>query len=94
MRLLLKVLLFPITLSLSIVIAFGRFISELSSALLAIAAVVVFAIALGTLILLKDPAGALVTCIGAFVISPYGLPKLAEWLIDRLEDLNFAIKSI
>ena len=94
MRLLLKVLLSPITLALSVLIAFGRFIAELSGAILAIAAVVVFAIALGTLILLKDPAGALVTGVIAFVISPYGFPKLAEWLIDRLDDLNYAIRSI
>nr|WP_242835415.1 CD1845 family protein [Desulfitobacterium sp. PCE1] len=30
----------------------------------------------------------------AFLISPYGIPKLAEWFIDRLDDLNCAIKSI
>lgn len=94
MRLLLKVLLFPITIVLSVFITFARFISELSGALLAIAAVIVFVLALGTLILLKDPQGALVTCIIAFVISPYGIPKLAEWLIDRLDDLNNIIRAI
>ncbi|WP_019849291.1 CD1845 family protein [Desulfitobacterium sp. PCE1] len=41
------------------------------------------------------PSGtALTTAAVAFLISPYGIPKLAEWFIDRLDDLNCAIKSI
>lgn len=94
MRLLIKVLLFPVTLLLSIAVALCRFICDLSGALLAVAAVILFTLAAGTLILLKDPPGALTAAIFAFVISPYGIPKLAEWFIDRLDDLNYAIKSI
>jgi hypothetical protein len=30
----------------------------------------------------------------AFIISPFGLPKLADWLLDRLDGLNMAIRSI
>jgi hypothetical protein len=30
----------------------------------------------------------------AFVISPYGLPKLAEWLLCRVNDLNEFVKAI
>ena len=94
MRLLLKIILFPITLALTIISFFFRFITELSGALLGIVSGVVFAIALGSLIFLKNPVGALNAAIIAFIISPYGIPKLAEWLLDRLDDLNFAIKSI
>ena len=94
MRLLFKIILFPVTLSLTIVSFFFRFLTELSGALLSVVAVIVFAIALGTLVFLGDPKGALGVAVMAFVISPYGIPKLAEWLLDRLDDLNGAIRSI
>ena len=29
----------------------------------------------------------------AFLISPFGLPKIAEWLIDKLDDLNYSLKN-
>lgn len=28
-----------------------------------------------------------------FAISPFGLPALAGWLLDRLGDLNYALRS-
>ena len=30
----------------------------------------------------------------AFILSPYGLPLLAMWLVGKLNDLNDTIKSI
>ena len=30
---------------------------------------------------------------GAFLISPFGLPLLANWLLDRMADLNFALRD-
>jgi len=30
----------------------------------------------------------------AFILSPYGLPLLAMWLISKLNDLNGVIKSL
>ena len=30
----------------------------------------------------------------AFILSPYGLPTLAAWLLGKLDDLNDAIKAI
>ena len=94
MRILFKIILFPITLALSIVVGAGRFVCGFSGAVLGVISTLLLTLALLTLILLKEPGGALTTAIITFVVSPYGIPKLAEWLIDRLEDLNFAIKSI
>lgn len=94
MRLLFKILLFPIRIALSIVTAVFRFVCDCSSALLGVVSVLVFVLALLTLIILREPMGALSTAIIAFIISPYGIPKLAEWFADRLDDLNYAIKSI
>jgi hypothetical protein len=94
MRILIKVLLFPITLLLSITVAVFRFACHFSGAVLGIASSIVFILAVLALILLRDAAAALNASILAFVISPYGIPKLAEWLVDRLDDLNGLVKSI
>ncbi len=94
MRILLKVILFPITLVLSITVATSRFLCHFSSVLLSILSVVIFLIAVLALLILKDPLAALNAGIIAFVISPYGIPKLADWLIDKLENFNCLLKSI
>ena len=94
MRILIRILLFPITLLLSISVAVFRFACHFSGAVLGVASFIVGVIALLALILLKDPAAALNAGILAFAISPYGLPKLAEWMVDRLDDLNILVKSI
>ncbi len=94
MRILFKVVLFPITLVLSIVVGVCRFVCGFSGAVLGTISTLLLTLALLTLILLKELGGALTTAIIAFVVSPYGIPKLAEWLVDRLEDLNDAVKSI
>ena len=36
--------------------------------------------------------GGIVFAIIAFLISPVGLPAIAEWLINRLSDLNAALR--
>lgn len=94
MRIVLKILLFPATLALSIIIVLFRFLCDFSGALLTIVSLVIFTLALLTLILLRDPAGALTAAIAAFLISPYGIPAAASWLLNRLNDLNYAIKSL
>lgn len=29
----------------------------------------------------------------AFLLSPFGIPKIAEWLVDRLSDLNYSLRN-
>ena len=94
MRILLKIILFPISLVLTIFVAVCRFVSGFSGALLAVISFILFVLAVLTLILLKDIKGAITAAVFSFLISPYGVPMFAEWLIDRLDDLNYAIKSI
>lgn len=94
MRIVLKILLFPVTLVLGLVVAIARFVCHFSGALLSIAAGIVFTIAVLALILLGDARAAISAGVLAFAISPFGLPMLAEWLVDRLDDLNVLVKSI
>ena len=94
MRIILRIVLFPVTLVLTIFILVCRFLCAFSGVVLGIISFVFFLLAIGCLIFLADPKGALTGGIIAYVISPFGIPLFAEWLIDRLDDLNYAIKSI
>ena len=106
MRILFKILLFPATLLLTVFVAVGRFITVRCAVLLNIVSGILF---LGALIFFSTyffgwPLGGagtadhLLTAVifgaCAFLLSPYGLPMLMMWALDRLDDLNGAIKSI
>jgi len=34
----------------------------------------------------------LIVLVLAFLISPLGIPAVAEWLLDKLDDLNYSLK--
>lgn len=59
MRMLLKILLFPVILVLSIAVATSRFLCDFSGALLSILSAIIFLIAVLALLILKDPLAAL-----------------------------------
>ena len=87
MRFLLKILFAPILAALAVVTWFFVFVVSLSSGILCIpAAILGF---FGLFILFVDSvsygAGLLVI---AFLISPYGLPMLAGWLVAKLHVLR------
>ena len=94
MRLIIKIFLFPITLALSVVVTVCRFLCSCSAGLLSVASLLLFTLALLSLVLLRNGDTALTITAVAFLVSPYGIPKLMEWLIDWLDDLNFTLKSI
>lgn len=94
MRIVLKILLLPVVISLSLLVAVGRFLYEFSSAVLGVIAMGLFMLALATWILLQDFPGAVPIFIAAFAISPYGVPMLAGFLVEGLDSVNDAIKSI
>ncbi len=93
MRIFLKIILFPLTLALTIVILFCRFLCMASSVVLALVAGLLFF--LGVLVLFTGEwTGFLGFAVLAWLVSPYGLPMLASWITDRLDDLNCLLKSI
>ena len=92
MRFLLKILFAPILAVLAVVTWFFVFVVGLSSGILCIpAAILGF---FGLFILFVDSVsygvGLLVI---AFLISPYGLPMLATWLLAKLHVLRYAIQD-
>ena len=94
MRILLKILLFPITLILSVLILFADFICMFSTTVLSVLSFVVFMVALGTIFLLRETSEGVRIIVLAYLISPYGIPMFASWLIAKIEGLNNMLKSI
>jgi len=94
MRILLKILLFPITLMVSIILLVCQFVCIFSSMLLSILAFVLFALGLASMVFLGDAKQGLTALFIAFLLSPYGLPMIAARLINTIGGINERIKSI
>lgn len=94
MRILLKILLFPITLILTITLLICEFICMFGTMLLSILALLLFVLALATMIFLKDVQDGLKAMVLAYLISPYGIPLFATWLLGKIGDINQRLKSI
>ena len=93
-RFLIKLFLFPITLALTILVAACRLLCQLSTMVLGIVAFVCFAIALGPMVLLQDfPEGLRLMGL-AWLISPFGLPLIAAFLVELLGVFNDSLKAI
>ena len=92
MRFLLKVFSLPVVAALSIAVLLLSFLVSCAGAVLKLLSFLAFL--LGAVVAIgSDPvAGALILA-GAFLISPFGLPLLANWLLDRMADLNFALRD-
>jgi len=94
MRLILKILLFPIIVLLTIFVAACRFLCAFSTMILGIIAFVIFAIALGTMILLGELWEGVKIVVLAWLISPYGIPLFASFLVELVDGLNSRLKAI
>ena len=106
MRIFFKILLFPISLVLTVFVAISSFLIERVAVLLNVLSGIIF---LASLVGYSQyffgwPFGgagkaynletAIFGTVFAFLLSPYGLPTLTLWLVEKLDDLNGAIKSI
>ncbi|AXI26709.1 hypothetical protein CG018_04435 [Gemella sp. ND 6198] len=93
MRWIIKIILFPIILLLSILISFLKFIISVSGMILGILS---FLVVLGSIAALvqKDTTTFIQALIIAFLISPYGLPKIALWVTAYIEFTRDRLKEI
>jgi len=106
MRIFFKILLFPISLVLTIFVALFTFLTERVAGLLNIFSGILFLGAVVTYVqyFFGWPYGqagdtntlvsAIVVTVVAFILSPYGLPTVLIWVLAKLDDLNDAIKAI
>ena len=92
MKLLLKILVWPVTLVLSVFTSICLFLFSRAAFLLGLASTLLTALALLVLLAGSLKNAAIVTVI-AFLISPYGLPMLAARLIGGVASVNAAIKD-
>ena len=106
LRIFVKVLLFPLSLLLTVIVSVSMFVVERCAGILNIISGIIFLAALAgySQYLFGWPVGtagqantlqlAIFATVFAFILSPYGLPTLAAWLLGKLNDLNDAIKTI
>ena len=92
MRLLFKILLLPIILITWILYGVCRLIVLASGVLLGILSGMAL-IAAGVLFFRVGILPGAAVLMIAFLISPYGIPKLAAWLIGKLGGLNYALRD-
>lgn len=92
MKILLKILLAPVTMLVSLfiwlcagLISCSAFVFKIASALLSVLAVAV-------MIAYSVKNGAILLVL-AFLISPMGLPMLAVWILGKLQGVNAAMKN-
>lgn len=92
MRIILKVIAAPFVLALTLIVAVLNFSVSLASWVFSILSLI--AAVCGVFDLFQgDTAQGLYWLVVAFIVSPFGLPAVAGWLIDRLDDLNYSLKS-
>lgn len=92
LKLLLKILSAPVILLLTLAVGLCTFIVYVSGLLLGFISMT--AALLGVAILVTySPKNGFILLLIAFIISPFGLPKLAFWLLGKVHNLKFAIQD-
>ena len=93
MRWILKIILFPISLLLSILTAFLTFILGIGTTILYFLMLMCIVAAIGSF-MQKDISLGIEALILGFLLSPYGIPMVGVAVIAFLQGINEAIKSI
>ena len=93
MRWIIKIILFPISLSLSILTAFLTFLLSIGTAILYLLMLMCIVAAIGAFFQ-KNFAMGIESLVIGFLLSPYGIPMIGAVIIGFLQGINEAIKSI
>lgn len=88
----LKILAAPFVVALTLLVAIVSFLYCVASALYHIGCVVLTLLAL-VLFIGGQTLGGVVFLVLAFLVSPFGVPAIAEWLVDRLHSAKFALRD-
>ena len=92
LKLLLKILVAPVILLLTVAIWICVGIVYISGLVLGLISMVVALLGVAVLIT-YSPQNGIILLVMAFLISPYGLPMAAIWLLRKVQDLKFAIQD-
>ncbi|MBC2578082.1 CD1845 family protein [Streptococcus canis] len=93
MRWILKIILFPISLVLSILTAFLTFLLGIGTTILYLLMLMCIVATIGSFIQ-KDVSLGIETLVLSFLLSPYGIPMVGAVVIAFLESINGKIRSI
>ena len=93
MRLILKILAAPLVVALTLFVWICVGIVYVSGLVLGLISMVVALLGVAVLITYSLQNGIILLVI-AFLISPYGLPMAAIWLLGKVQDLKFIIQDL
>ena len=93
MRIILKIFAAPFVLALTLTVAVLSFLLSLSVGVLSIAAFLMGGAGVLLLAVQGDVFNGIALLVMGFALSPFGLPALAEWFLDRLDHLNYSLRS-
>ena len=88
----LKILAAPVVVALTLLAAVVSFLFCVAGALCHVGCVVLTLLAV-VLFIGGQTLGGAVFLVLAFLVSPYGIPAIADWLVDRLYSLNYALRD-
>lgn len=92
MRIVLKILAAPVMLLLTLAVAFCAFILSVAGFLFWILSVLVVAGAV-LLFISHQHLGGIAFLMIAFLVSPYGLPALAAWIVGKLAGVKYSLRE-
>jgi len=92
MRLILKLFAAPLALALTLLAALCSFVLFVSGKVLGVVSGIAFIVA-AALFVTGQTAGGIGWAAAAFLISPFGLPAFAEWLVGLLDGAGYVLKA-
>ena len=92
MRLIFKIFALPFLLVLSLLAAVLMFLFDVAGWFLSLASGILAVIAVGLFVLQHQPVGGVAFFVLAFLLSPYGFPAIAGFLIGLLDELNYYLR--
>lgn len=93
LKLLLKIIVAPVILALTLFIWICVGIVYISGLILGLLSMVIAVLGVAVLIT-YSPQNGLILLLIAYLISPYGLPMAAIWLLGKVQDLKYAIQDL
>jgi hypothetical protein len=93
MKLILKIVVAPVVLLLTVTIWICVGLVYVSGLVLGLLSMVIALLGVAVLVT-YSPQNGLILLVIAFLISPLGLPQLAFWLLGKVQNLKFAIQDL
>ncbi len=92
LKLLLKIVAAPVLLLLTLFVWICVGLVYVSGLVLGLVSMVIALLGVAVLVT-YSPQNGLILLLIAFLVSPFGLPKLAFWMLGKVQDMKFAIQD-